>query len=420
MIYDLAVVGAGPAGSSTAVAAAKAGLSVLLLEKKNVGRDKYCGGGITVLARKYLKDIGASEVEEVFERFSEGHVLILPGEKILIDAIKGHGYYLVRRSKFDGKLMEIVQSLGAQFKPETEVNGINVEGGKVLISGRKGEKYEARYVVVATGADDRIPVSMGFPKRGKEGLGHCWGTEAPYDVDAQIKKWRSEYGFTPLFFIFGILTYGYFWIFPKAGHMNVGMGTTLEESAKYGELHLKGYAKGLEAAKKLGILDNIKPFKVNMSWIIPGRPREKTYSVKKRALLVGDAAGFVYPLTGEGISGSICSGMLAAQTVKKALDSEDPGRLAEYEKLWWNEFGEEMFVYGVKLTQLMYSSPLAQKMGLYSIMNDEKAVKLLSTLLYRADKGAGEKLYKYIVRQMPLMILKALKPAKRRNYSDLS
>jgi len=106
--------------------------------------------------------------------------------------------------------------------------------------------------------------------------------------------------------------------------------------------------------------------------------------------------------------------------VKKALDSEDPGRRTEYEKLWWNEFGEEMFVYGVKLTQLMYSSPLAQKMGLYSIMNDEKATKLLSTLLYRADKRAGEKLYKYIVRQMPLMILKALKPAKRRNYSNLS
>ena len=123
MIYDLAVVGAGPAGSSTAIAATKAGQSVLLLEKKNVGRDKYCGGGITVLARKYLKDIGASEVEEVFERFSEGHVLILPGEKILIDAIKGHGYYLVRRSRFDGKLMEIAQSLGAQFKPETEVTG---------------------------------------------------------------------------------------------------------------------------------------------------------------------------------------------------------------------------------------------------------------------------------------------------------
>ena len=145
----------------------------------------------------------------------------------------------------------------------------------MVISDRKGEKYEARYVVVATGADDRIPLSMGFPRRGREGLGHCWGTEAPYDVDAQIKKWRSEYGFTPLFFIFGILTYGYFWIFPKAGHMNVGMGTTLEESAKYGELHLKGYAKGLDAAKKLGILDNTKPFKVNMSWIIPGRPREK-------------------------------------------------------------------------------------------------------------------------------------------------
>ena len=419
MIYDLAVVGAGPAGSSAAIVASRAGLSALLLERKGPGRDKYCGGGITVLARRYLKECGAREVEETFEVYCEGHVLVLPDERLLIDSIKGVDYAMVRRSVFDRKLMEIAESCGAEFKRNVEIVRVDPQEDHVVLKDNKGGEYKARYVILATGMREKLLFDLGFSRLRPKEMGHCWGTEAPYNVKEQVEKWKDKFGFTPIFLMFGVVTYGYFWVFPKASHMNVGMGTTLEESMKYGKLHAEGYRRGLQIAKELGILDNTSPFKVDRGWILPAMHREKTYSPEKRVVLVGDAAGFVHPLTGEGISSAVCSGKLASQVVKKAVDYEDPNLLAEYEKLWWKEFGEELFVYGVKLAKLFYSSPLLLELGLKGVMEDEKATKLLSALLYRSDPRAGEKFYKYIVKRLPLIAIKALKAGKVRSYAEI-
>ncbi len=418
MRYDVAVVGAGPAGSATAIAAARASLSVILFEREDKGRDKYCGGGITEAAKKWLAELGAKEAQETFEVICEGHVLVLPGLRLLIDRVRGNSYAMVRRCVFDTKLMEIAESYGARLLTATEVVSISTQKDYVLLMDRKGERYEASYVVLATGMRDRLVRSLGFPRIPPEHIGHCWGTEATYDSKRQIVKWRQSFGFTPIFIMFGIVTYGYFWVFPKASHMNVGMGTTLRESTKYRKLHKESYIRGLEVAKKLGVIDDTSRFSVNKGWILPARPRARTYSTDNRALLVGDAAGFVHPMTGEGISSALRSGMIAAETVKKALDLNDPTVLAEYERAWWKDFGRELFHYGVKLASLFYSSPRLLDLGLRGLMEDRHAVKLLSALLYRSDPRASEKLYKYVIKRAPLLLAKALKADKRRDYSD--
>ncbi|MEM0093340.1 MAG: NAD(P)/FAD-dependent oxidoreductase [Thermofilum sp.] len=418
MERELLVVGGGPAGAAAAIAASRLGISTLLVEKGDRFRDKYCGGGVTALALQHLKEIGAGEVEETFEEVCEGHVLVLPGERVLVDAVKGLQYGMVRRSVFDAKLREIAESSGAEVKHGSWVTQVQLRGDRVVARTRKGEEFSARYLVVSTGAGDRLPEQLGFPARRPEDLGHCWGTEAPYDARSQVSEWRRRYGFAPIFLFFGFVTYGYFWVFPKGNHMNVGMGTTLPESAKYGKLHLEGYRKGLELASKLGILKDTSPFRVDRSWLIPAKPRACTTAPELRTLLAGDAAGFVHPLTGEGISGSVRSGVLAARAVKEALDREDPAALKLYEESWRSELWPEID-YGLRMTRIMYSSPALQSFALRAIMADEKATKLLSLLLYRASPTATRDLYRYVVRSFPALAAKAVFAGKERNYSGV-
>jgi geranylgeranyl reductase family protein len=427
MEYDVIVAGGGPAGAAAAIAASSRGLSTLVLEKAGRGRDKFCGGGVTVLARRYLAELGAREVEEAFEAWCEGHVLVLPGERLLVDAVRGLSYAMVRRRVFDAKLLEIAEASGARVVEGARVERAEAGPEGVTVVDSRGERYTGRYLVVATGAGDKLPERLGFPSWRAGDLGHCWGSEPPYDSESQVAAWRRAYGFTPIFLMFGFVTYGYFWVFPKRGYMNVGMGTLLTESVKLRARHPEAYSAGLELARRLRVLDRVDPFRVEKSALIPGRPRGwsesrprgTTWSAEKRALLVGDAAGFVHPLTGEGLSGALGSGRLAAEAVKQALDAGDPSRLAAYEEAWWREFGRDMFEYGSRLARLLYSSPTIQRIGLLSVMADEKAVKLLSRLLYRADTRCSEELYRYVSRRLPLLLLKAPLAGRKRDYSEL-
>jgi geranylgeranyl reductase family protein len=405
--YDLIIVGGGPAGSSAGIVASRMGLSTIILEAKSKGRDKYCGGGLTILSQKTLKDIGASEALESIELYAEGHVVVLPSGKVIVDKLKEGSYGLVRRSVFDQKLQEIAQSYGADIIYNFRVSNVSTETDKVIVKNDKGETIEGKYLIIASGVTDNLPDILGFPPRpGKEYMGHCWGTETSYPVDAELPNWQKAYGFTPIFLLFGFVTYGYLWIFPKKNHLNVGAGTTLKESEKYGKSHLEVFQKGLKLARELGILSQPAPLKVDRGWLIPGKPRALTYSVKRRALLVGDAAGFVHPLTGEGISGALRSGNIAANTIKEALDKEEPGILASYQERWWKDFGEDAYRYGIILTRIMYTHPYLQRFSLDLIYSDEKAIRLLSSLLGRTDTTATKKLYDYIVKHFPELLIK--------------
>jgi geranylgeranyl reductase family protein len=418
-VYDVLVVGAGPAGSSAAITASRAGLSTAVLEAKPKGRDKYCGGGLTLLAIETLKKMGAKEALETIEVHSEGYVAILPGERILVDEFKGFTGGMVRRSVFDLRLQGIAESMGANILYGFQAVSASAEEDRVKIRSYKGETIEGRSLIIAGGASDQLADALGFPPGpAKEFMGHCWGTEAPYPAEEEIARWRQSYGFTPAFFMFGLLTFGYMWIFPKKNHMNVGMGTTLKESAKYGRKHIEGYNEGLKLAAKLGILSKPDLFKVDRGWLIPGKPRARTYSVKKRTLLVGDAAGFVHPLTGEGISHALRSGILAVETIKEALDKGDLSLLSTYQEKWWRDFGEDSFKYGRRLTRIMYAHPLLQKISLEMIFSDKGAAKLLSSIIARTDPMATRRLYSYVLKHFPeLLVRRAITKERIKSYS---
>lgn len=395
-VHDLIVVGAGPSGSSTSIFASRLGMDVLILEKERKGRDKFCGGGIAYGAERFMVEKIGKEVSDTIELRIGGVVVFSPSGRELIlkfsEELRKFGG-LVRRSVFDSKLMEIAESEGAKLIEGKEVVGVRIDGDKVVAKARQGEEFTARYLVVATGSGDQLGEQLGIQPLGSKGTGGCWGTEVKFDVRSLMEGWKERWGIVPIFLFFGPVPSGYAWIFPKKEHLNLGIGTNLKNFKE----HEKRFSSFLRKAKEMGVIptDDIKH---DRAATIPfGEvPRSKTFSSEGRAVLVGDAAGFVHPVTGEGIYGAIHGSFIAAEVLKKALDEEDPSLLKEYEERWWKEFGKDMFGYGKRIAKMLYGSSFMMEMGVKVVMCDEEASRRLGLLLAHYDEEVSRKMYERI------------------------
>ena len=418
MVYDIIVVGAGPAGSVAAYTASRLGFKVALIEREAKGRDKYCGGGISKGALDFLVNNVSKEVRETAETEPDGFVVFSPSNRTLISSFYGYQGILVRRSVFDAKLMELAENAGAEFFEKTAITSLSKKDGYVALRTSGGEEFLGRYIIVATGVWDSLGEKAGIPKLSKEQFGHCWGTEASFPVDSYAKYWREELGVFPIFIFFGPVKSGYAWFFPKANHMNFGIGTTLVESSSLGGKHATIFNNVLENAVRLGVFREKPSFNIDRSLLIPfsSKPRQTLYSLNYRMLLVGDAAGFVHPVTGEGIYGAVVSGWLAAHSVREAEETGEISRLAGYEEKVWEKFGRDMFHYGGKLAKLLYSSRTGLEIGLRGIMEDGRAVRLLAKLLGHADEKVSEEMYNYVLRNIPSLAIKAILAKKVKKY----
>ncbi len=288
-MWDVAIVGAGPSGSTIAYLLAKMGFKTLLLDKKNFPRPKPCGGGITLKAGKLLSELGLPL--EPVEAYHREVIVKGYGKEVTVSTSPGeYAIAVVRREEFDKRLLEEAVSWGATFRV-SKVYGIKERGNAMRIV---GPDEEARYVIGADGANSIVAVSSGI--RGP------WDKE---DLIIGIEGTAPHY--EKLTFMVDAAPYGYGWIFPRSTDSNAGVGGMIEKS---GEI--------LSAFKTFS-----SEYKVKMdgSWIIPAGGHEKSIA-KGRVLLVGDAAGLADPLTGEGLYYAIRSSLEAA----KSLESEEPDK----------------------------------------------------------------------------------------------
>ena len=414
---DLIVVGAGPAGSSASIFASRLGMDVRVLEKHKRGRDKFCAGGITYGVEKLMVEKIGKEISETIELRIEGVVVFSPSGRELVlrfsEELRRYGG-LVRRSVFDKKLMEIAESEGAELKESKEVIKVKTNDGGVVVTTRDGEEFKGRYLIIATGSDDKLGEQLGIPPLGKKGMGGCWGTEVRFDVEKLKDKWKKRWGILPIFLFFGPVPSGYAWIFPKREHLNIGIGTDISNFRN----HEERFSSFLKKAAESGVLSELEVRHDRAATIPFGDvPRSRTYSENGRALLVGDAAGFVHPVTGEGIYGAIHGSLIAARMLKVALDREDPSLLKKYEERCWSEFGEDSLGYGKKIAKLLYGSSFMMEMGVKVVMCDEEAARRLALLLAHYDADVSRKMYERISGlNIVGLALKSLKAPKRAAY----
>jgi len=323
---DVIVVGAGPAGSTTAYYLAQAGLDVLLLEKSRFPREKVCGDGLTPRGVKALVAMGISVSEQEGWVRNKGLRVIGAGMRLELpwpELSSYPGYGLVRpRTDLDQMLARRAQQAGARL-----LEGVTVTGpvrddrtGRITgVTARAADTgdertYTSRVIVAADGNSSRLSVAMGLRKRDDRPLGVAVRTyyQSPRHDDDHLESWLDLWDGDRLL-------PGYGWIFGMGdGTSNVGLGL-LNTSAAFGhtDYHalLRTWLEGMPA--EWGFTEENRTQPIRGAALPMGFNRTPHYY--QGLLLAGDAGGMVNPFNGEGIAYAMESGELLARTIAQAL-----------------------------------------------------------------------------------------------------
>lgn len=323
---DVAVVGAGPAGTAAALALRQQqpGLDVLMVDRAPPGRDKTCGDAIGPETLGWLAGLGQHRLLHPEERVASFRVVAPSGDCVLgRSPVPG---FVVPRRVFDARLLAAARAAGARFV-QAEVATVQQDGGWMRLGLRDGSALLARYVVGADGANSATRRATGTPpSQGRHLAVAVRGYVArPPGADELLLVWDE--GHTPLC---------YAWAFPAAdGRMNIGYGRTAHHPAG---------GRGRLADRCLQLLQSASPDLVRgqvhfSGHRLPLASRRPTVS-HGRLLLVGDAASLVNPLSGEGICSAVASGVLAGSAIAACIDdprSDAAGR--RYATMLRDHFG---------------------------------------------------------------------------------
>lgn len=305
MMYDIIIVGGGPAGSSAARRAAELGLKVICLEKSKMPREKPCGGGLSRSAFSVL-----SGYESSFDSYSAGEKFFGPlNEKVEPDGLQSGAFVI--RPIFDQQLLLAAQKAGAEVKEEERVNDIHFLNDSVIAVTSKQE-YEGRVIFGADGVNSIVAKCAGLKSKWKpDEVAFVYVNETEVG-EAVMDKYYSPHR-KVIFHLAFSDTVGYGWVFPKKRHVNVGFGGIMAITPNVKE-KFQRYVKKCQAE---GLLPEIDPANTTAHLIPICGPLHRVYM--NRVLLLGDAGGFVNPTNGEGIHYAIRTGIAAAETVAEII-----------------------------------------------------------------------------------------------------
>ncbi len=388
---DLLVIGAGPAGTAAAIRAATAGATVRVFEKAARGRDKVCGDGLTPRAVAALNELNVDLSDA--HRIDGLRMIAGKTERQLPWPDNGrfapHGAVWPRR-KLDERLVTLAEQAGAEVEWNAEAMPI-LDGDRVVGVEANGTRWSADLVVIAAGAPGAVARLLGADRVADEPFGLAIRTyaESPRHDDRHLEACltlKDDSG-TPV--------PGYGWMFPAGdGTVNIGVGA-LSTMKGFKKLNLNklqdSYRSLVEESWGLGP-DIEKP----RAWRLP-------MSTQRRFgpgwVAVGDAAGLINPMNGEGIDYGLESGMLAAD-----LFIADPaGASAAYDREVGARF--DSFLRTGRRFSFLIGHPLILRSGLrlavgtQSIANitlqvmgnlvDESTPGAAGRVLRAADKALG-------------------------------
>ncbi|MBT0772140.1 geranylgeranyl reductase family protein [Kineosporia sp. J2-2] len=294
--YDVVVVGAGPAGSSAAAAAARMGARTLIVDRATFPRYKTCGGGLIGVSLTELAGLSDLDVpvrqEIVRATFTDR------GRKPAGRASRERMLSLVDRSEFDAALLDHAAGLGAETRSGVTVTAVTQDVDGALLSTSAGP-IRARYVVGADGSASRIARHVGVTP-GQVDLGLEYELKAS---DEQARTWAGR-----IHMDWGPIPGSYGWVFPKGGTITVGVIArrgTADEARSY--LKLFTEQQGLADAEVVHESGHLTRCRTTDSPLGDGR-----------VLVAGDAAGLLEPWTREGISYALRSGRIAGECAAKA------------------------------------------------------------------------------------------------------
>lgn len=313
--YDVAIIGSGPSGASTAFHLAKQGVSTVIIEKETLPRYKTCGGGFVFRGRKDLP----FDITEVVEK--EFHTVdIYLGEKLHFKTHREEPTIsMIMRDSFDNLITKKAKEFGATLLENHKLKGLSFNDNIITLETSQGN-LTANFVIAADGALSPTAKLAGWKEDTRKLI-----PALEYEVevsDEDFERLSKEVRFD-----IDAIPYGYAWSFPKKNHLSIGVA-----SARRTKINLKKFYQ--DYMQTLGITNVISESQHGFQ--IPVSPRTDGF-VKNSVFLIGDAAGFADPITAEGISNAIYSGKLAAEAI---IESNKDAELAE--KLYLEKLEENL------------------------------------------------------------------------------
>lgn len=297
---DVAIVGAGPAGSVCAYHLASAGANVMLFDRASFPRDKPCGGGLTGRALRELpfdvEDVVEARVDEFEMRLRYGSMYRRKANRTLVT--------MTQRSRLDALLASRAAAAGAEFRDGTTIRGIEEQaiGDFVLVC--NGERVRAATVIGADGANGTSAAQLGLVDDRTQGIameGNLRHTQIR--ADRYAARAVIELATVPG---------GYGWVFPKADHVNFGVGGWGTAGPDL-RSHLGRLCR--MHGTELSALENVRGHRLPLR-------KQGAPLARGRAALIGDAAGLIDPVSGDGMFECFVSARLSSAAVCAVLGGE--------------------------------------------------------------------------------------------------
>jgi geranylgeranyl reductase family protein len=338
VMYDVIVAGGGPGGSTAATVSAMKGLKTLLLDYEEFPREKPCGDAVPSSCIAHLKSLGMGPFDPV-EFYGIDKVMIQgpKGAQLTVDihTIGEASSCIVSRLVFDTVIHDFAIAKGAE-PCQMRVTAPIVENGQVVGVKAKAGKQEAEFrgkiVIAADGATSvlgRALKSFDRPDN-LSAVARRGYIETDVDMERLIE-----------FVFLDEIQPGYAWFFPMSPRRaNIGVGMRSDHYKKQNKTlddALNYYLKSLKARIGEHHVTDIRTWQVPL--FTPDQKR--TFN---GAMLIGDAGGFVDPLTGAGINAAVMTGTFAAQAAYEAISANNltVSGLASYDRNWQASFTKRL------------------------------------------------------------------------------
>lgn len=340
-VYDVIIVGGGPAGCACALALKDSGLKVALIEKTSFPRDKVCGDAIPGRAIKTLKSIDP-ELEAQFRQFQEKFetkqtALYYKGKKLVFDWVQPA--YTCTRMQFDNFLFGLVKKYTTanvydNDQPETIARQ---EDGFTLTLKNSDTRLRTRLLIGADGAHSIVAkqlTSQVMDRQHHVGSVRAYYSNVACDGDA-ITEIYFDKQFLP----------SYLWVFPLPGNKaNVGFGMLSSEIAARKVNIKKAFYEFIERVPELKAkFVNASPAGPLEGFGLPLGSKIGTLS-GDNFMLTGDAASLIDPISGDGIGNAMLSGKLAAEQTIKCFKEKSfaAGIIKDYDKALLGALSKEL------------------------------------------------------------------------------